>query len=121
MLVLHPQANAADVSGFATTNDMQRVNGYLQQPDSDLRQSISDSCRAIVGALPAGLPLSGDSAQTFTDARLAPAVVDRLTFRAHILETGSWRLARTWPGRNWNTVGQFAIPTAYHRVGNRQV
>lgn len=27
--------------------------------------------------------------QTFTDARLAAAVVDRLTFRAHILETGS--------------------------------
>ena len=32
--------------------------------------------------------------QTFTDARLAAAVVDRLTFRAHILETGaqSYRL-----------------------------
>jgi DNA replication protein DnaC len=27
--------------------------------------------------------------QTFTDARLAAAVVDSLTFRAHILETGS--------------------------------
>ena len=27
--------------------------------------------------------------QTFTDALLAAAVVDRLTFRAHILETGS--------------------------------
>ena len=27
--------------------------------------------------------------QTFTDPRLAAAVVDRLTFRAHILETGS--------------------------------
>lgn len=26
---------------------------------------------------------------TFTDPRLAAAVVDRLTFRAHILETGS--------------------------------
>ena len=26
--------------------------------------------------------------QTFTDPRLAAAVVDRLTFRAHILETG---------------------------------
>ena len=32
--------------------------------------------------------------QTFTDPRLAAAVVDRLTFRAHILETGtsSYRL-----------------------------
>ena len=27
--------------------------------------------------------------QTFTDPRLAAAVVDRLTFHAHILETGS--------------------------------
>lgn len=27
--------------------------------------------------------------QTFSDARLAAAVVDRLTFRAHIIETGS--------------------------------
>ena len=27
--------------------------------------------------------------RTFTDARLAAAVVDRLTFRAHIIETGS--------------------------------
>lgn len=38
--------------------------------------------------------------QTFTDPRLAPAVVDRLTFRAHILETGtsSYRL-RTSQGK----------------------
>ena len=27
--------------------------------------------------------------QTFADARLAAAVVDRLTFRAHIIETGT--------------------------------
>ena len=27
--------------------------------------------------------------QTFADPRLAAAVVDRLTFRAHIIETGS--------------------------------
>ena len=40
--------------------------------------------------------------QTFTDPRLAAAVVDRLTFRAHILETGSesyrLRLSRTRKG-----------------------
>ncbi len=38
--------------------------------------------------------------QTFTDPRLAAAVVDRLTFRAHILETGtsSYRL-RTSQGK----------------------
>jgi DNA replication protein DnaC len=34
---------------------------------------------------------------TFTDPRLAAAVVDRITFRAHIIETGttSYRLAST--------------------------
>jgi len=40
--------------------------------------------------------------QTFTDARLAAAVVDRLTFRAHIIETGSesyrLRVSRTKKG-----------------------
>ncbi len=40
--------------------------------------------------------------QTFTDARLAAAVVDRLTYRAHIIETGSesyrLRLSRTREG-----------------------
>ena len=35
-----------------------------------------------------------NGAQTFTDPRLAAAVVDRLTFHAHIIETGtdSYRL-----------------------------
>ena len=32
---------------------------------------------------------SRSGASTFTDPRLAAAVVDRLTFRAHIIETGS--------------------------------
>ena len=40
--------------------------------------------------------------QTFSDARLAAAIVDRLTFRAHILETGSesyrLRVSRTKKG-----------------------
>jgi DNA replication protein DnaC len=37
--------------------------------------------------------------QTFTDPRLAAAVVDRLTFRAHIIETGSesYRLRASRP------------------------
>jgi DNA replication protein DnaC len=37
------------------------------------------------------------SRSTFTDPRLAAAVVDRLTFNAHILETGtdSYRLRST--------------------------
>ncbi|GGV87186.1 hypothetical protein GCM10010294_68750 [Streptomyces griseoloalbus] len=35
--------------------------------------------------------------QTFTDPRLCTAIVDRVTFNAHILETGvdSYRLAQT--------------------------
>ena len=38
---------------------------------------------------------------TFTDPRLAAAVVDRLTFRAHIIETGtaSYRLRTTRAGK----------------------
>jgi hypothetical protein len=40
--------------------------------------------------------------QTFTDPRLAAAVVDRLTFRAHVIETGSesyrLRVSRTSKG-----------------------
>lgn len=40
--------------------------------------------------------------QTFSDPRLAAAVVDRLTFRAHIIETGTesyrLRMARATKG-----------------------
>lgn len=40
--------------------------------------------------------------QTFTDPRMAAALVDRLTFRAHILETGAesyrLRVSRTKKG-----------------------
>lgn len=44
---------------------------------------------------------------TFTDPRLAAAVVDRLTFRAHIIETGSasYRLASTKQARHANPKG----------------
>ncbi len=43
----------------------------------------------------------------FTDARLAAAVVDRLTFRAHIIETGSesYRLRATTAQRHGATAG----------------
>jgi DNA replication protein DnaC len=39
----------------------------------------------------------GEWTRIFTDARLCKAVVDRLTFGAHIVETGSdsWRLRRS--------------------------
>src|SRR5207302_8178615 len=47
----------------------------------------------------------------FTDARLAAAVVDRLTFKAHILETGtdSYRL-RTTRARPSRLAGKAARP-----------
>ena len=47
--------------------------------ERDERASIAVACNA---------PFS-EWGQTFTDPRLAGAVVDRLTFRAHILETGA--------------------------------
>ena len=47
--------------------------------ERDMRASIAVASNA---------PFS-EWGRTFTDARLAAAMVDRLTFRAHILETGS--------------------------------
>jgi len=40
------------------------------------------------------VPLPDEWGQTFSDPRLAAAVVDRLTFKAHLIETGtdSYRL-----------------------------
>ncbi|MGH8924536.1 MAG: IS21-like element helper ATPase IstB [Acidimicrobiia bacterium] len=51
-------------------------------------------------ALATNLPFS-EWGQAFTDPRLAAAVVDRLTFRAHIIETGteSYRLRLTKQGK----------------------
>ncbi len=44
-------------------------------------------------AIASNAPFS-ESTKTFTDPRLAAAVIDRITFRAHIIETGttSYRL-----------------------------
>ena len=41
------------------------------------------------------MPLPVEWSRTFTDTRLAAAVIDRITYRAHIIETGStsYRLA----------------------------
>jgi DNA replication protein DnaC len=43
------------------------------------------------------MPLPIEWGKTFTDTRLAAAVIDRITYRAHIIETGtaSYRLATT--------------------------
>lgn len=40
------------------------------------------------------MPVPGEWSKTFTDKRLAAAVVDRVTYRAHIIQTGttSYRL-----------------------------
>jgi DNA replication protein DnaC len=43
------------------------------------------------------VPLPVEWNKTFTDPRLAAAIVDRITYRAHIIQTGttSYRLAAT--------------------------
>ena len=55
----------------------------------------------------------GEWGQTFTDARLAAAVVDRLTFRSLIIETGSdsYRL-RTSTGRQERAVRDRREPSS---------
>ena len=47
------------------------------------------------------MPVPIEWGKTFTDARLAAAVVDRLTFNAHIINTGtnSYRLRTTRTSR----------------------
>lgn len=52
-------------------------------------------------AIASNLPFS-EWGQVFTDPRLVAAIVDRMTFRAHIIETGteSFRLRTTRNGRN---------------------
>lgn len=45
LLVLRPQASGPDGSGSITSGD-------VQQLDSDLQKSISDSCKAITGENP---------------------------------------------------------------------
>ena len=43
------------------------------------------------------VPAPDEWTRTFTDPRLCAAIVDRLTFEAHIIQTGtdSYRLAQT--------------------------
>lgn len=63
--------------------------GYL-----DLDKTEREERRAI--AIASNAPFS-EWKQTFTDPRLCAAILDRVTFNAHILETGtdSYRLAQT--------------------------
>jgi DNA replication protein DnaC len=53
------------------------------------------------------VPVPVEWGQTFTDPRLAAAVVDRLTFHAHIIETGtdSYRLRAARAKKNTKPQG----------------
>ena len=58
--------------------------------------------------------------QTFTDPRLAGAVVDRLTFRAHILETGAALVpAADQPGEAEGGTASGLISSPIRRSSNR--
>ncbi len=64
----------------------------LETNSPSLQQTQGGSERASV-AIATNAPFS-EWSKTFTDKRLAAAVVDRITYRAHIIQTGttSYRL-----------------------------
>lgn len=69
--------------------------GYLELPDGAAElvfQVLSERNERASLIVTTNLPF-GEWTKVFTDARLAKAVVDRLTHRAHIIDTGteSWR------------------------------
>jgi DNA replication protein DnaC len=69
--------------------------GYLALPDGAAElifQVISERNERGSLMVTTNLPF-GEWTKVFADARLAKAVVDRLTHKAHIIETGteSWR------------------------------
>ena len=69
--------------------------GYLALPEGAAElvfQVVSERNERASLIVTTNLPF-GEWTKVFTDARLAKAVVDRLTHRAHIIETGneSWR------------------------------
>jgi DNA replication protein DnaC len=73
--------------------------GYVQASQSGaelLFQVLAERNESASIVLTTNLPF-GEWTRVFTDARLCKAVVDRLTFGAHIIETGSesWRLRRS--------------------------
>jgi DNA replication protein DnaC len=73
--------------------------GYVQASDSGaelLFQVLAERNESASIVVTTNLPF-GEWTRVFTDARLCKAVVDRLTFGAHIIETGteSWRLRRS--------------------------
>lgn len=73
--------------------------GYVQASESGaelLFQALAERNETAAIVVTTNLPF-GEWTRVFTDARLCKAVVDRLTFGAHIIETGteSWRLRRS--------------------------
>ena len=78
----HPHASVESHRGRTVAGD---TPPQSQSPKKSRRISLTSSAAPSVWG------------RTFTDARLAAAVVDRLTFRAHIIQTGteSYRLRVT--------------------------
>ena len=73
--------------------------GYVQASETGaelLFQVLAERNEVASIVVTTNLPF-GEWTRIFTDARLCKAVVDRLTFGAHIVETGtdSWRLRRS--------------------------
>ena len=73
--------------------------GYVQTSETGaelLFQVLAERNEVASLVVTTNLPF-GEWTRIFTDARLCKAVVDRLTFGAHIIETGSdsWRLRRS--------------------------
>jgi DNA replication protein DnaC len=73
--------------------------GYVQTSETGaelLFQVLAERNEVASLVVTTNLPF-GEWTRIFTDARLCKAVVDRLTFGAHIVETGSdsWRLRRS--------------------------
>ena len=69
--------------------------GFIKLPDGAAElvfQVITERNERAALAITTSLPF-GEWTKVFSDPRLAKAVVDRLTHRAHIIETGteSWR------------------------------
>ena len=85
-----------------------------------LFQVISDRAEKASVVITTNLPFS-EWTKVFTNARLCKALLDRLTDRAHIIETGSesFRLRRTLERRNSGTEGAEALRNASGAESNR--
>ena len=89
-----PAANSA-ASSAATPAPSSSSSGYLALPDGAAElvfQVLSERHERGSLIVTTNLPF-GEWTKVFADPRLAKAVVDRLTHRAHIIDTGteSWR------------------------------